>query len=82
MRRRNRWVKTLFWGTVLGIFALLLVVFSGVAVGAFEQRTFPVDQPVPFSHAFHAGGLGLSCRYCHPSVERAAYAGLPPPRPA
>jgi len=78
MRRRNRWVKTLFWGSVLGVAALLLVVFSGVAVGAFEQRTLPVPQPVPFSHALHAGGLGLSCRYCHAAVEHAAYAGLPP----
>lgn len=77
MRRRNRWVKTLFWGSVLGAAALLLVVFSGVAVGAFEQRTLPVPQPVPFSHALHAGGLGLSCRYCHAAVEHAAYAGLP-----
>lgn len=76
--RRNRWVKRLFWSGVVGTFALLLVIFSGVGVGAFEQRTKPVPQPVPFSHAFHAGGLGLSCRYCHVGVERSAYAGLPP----
>ncbi|MER3536566.1 MAG: cytochrome C [Thermus sp.] len=76
--RRNRWVKRAFWGGVMGGFVLLLVVFSGVGVGAFEQRTRPVPQPVPFSHAFHAGGLGLSCRYCHAAVERAGYAGFPP----
>ncbi|MGQ9511427.1 MAG: ammonia-forming cytochrome c nitrite reductase subunit c552 [Thermaceae bacterium] len=75
--KRNRRVKVLFWGSVLGIFVLLGVVFSGVAVGAFEQRTRPVDQPVPFSHALHTG-IGLSCRYCHVSVEKAPYAGLPP----
>ena len=22
-------------------------------------------QPVPFSHAIHAGQLGMDCRYCH-----------------
>ncbi len=78
MRRRNRRVKLLFWGSVGALFLLLGVVFSGVAVGAFEQRTLPVEQPVPFSHAFHAGGLGLSCRYCHAAAEHAPYAGLPP----
>lgn len=56
MRRRNRWLKTLFWGSVLGVFLALVLVFSGVAVGALEQREGrPVPQPVPFSHAFHAG---------------------------
>ena len=34
-------------------------------------------QPVPFSHAIHAGGLSLDCRYCHAGVERAASAGMP-----
>ena len=36
------------------------------------------DQPVPFSHEHHVGGLGLDCRYCHTSVEKARFAGLPP----
>jgi menaquinone reductase, multiheme cytochrome c subunit len=35
-------------------------------------------QPVPFSHALHAGQLGMDCRYCHTTVERAAFAALPP----
>ncbi|MCL4194512.1 MAG: cytochrome c family protein [Thermoguttaceae bacterium] len=35
------------------------------------------DQPVPFSHALHAGKLGMDCRYCHTTVERAAHAALP-----
>lgn len=37
----------------------------------------PAPQPIPFSHAVHAGGLGLDCRYCHAGVERAAGAGMP-----
>ena len=36
------------------------------------------DQPVPFSHEHHVGGLGIDCRYCHTSVEKARFAGLPP----
>src|SRR5262245_24977434 len=36
------------------------------------------EQPVPFSHRHHAGELGIDCRYCHTTVERAAYATVPP----
>lgn len=35
-------------------------------------------QPVAYSHKTHAGNLGIDCRYCHYSVERAAFAALPP----
>jgi hypothetical protein len=37
-----------------------------------------VEQPVPFSHDHHVGGLGIDCRFCHTSVEVSASAGLPP----
>ncbi len=36
------------------------------------------EQPVPFSHAHHVGGMGLDCRYCHTSVDKASFAGIPP----
>jgi menaquinone reductase, multiheme cytochrome c subunit len=35
-------------------------------------------QPVPYSHALHAGELGIDCRYCHNTIERTAAAGVPP----
>jgi len=38
------------------------------------------DQPVPFSHKHHVEGLGLQCQYCHTSVEKSSYAGIPPTR--
>jgi hypothetical protein len=37
-----------------------------------------VEQPVQFSHAHHVGGEGIDCRYCHTSVEKSAFAGIPP----
>ena len=37
----------------------------------------PFNQPVPFSHKHHVGDDGIDCRYCHTSVEKSAYAGLP-----
>ena len=59
----------------LGVVLLLLVVNRTPWVTrAYEAR----EQPVPFSHAHHVGGLGVDCRYCHTSVEKSAYAGIPP----
>jgi Cytochrome c7 and related cytochrome c len=37
----------------------------------------PIEQPVPFSHKHHVGDVGLDCRYCHATVDRTAYAGMP-----
>lgn len=37
-----------------------------------------LKQPVPFSHKHHVYGLGLDCRYCHTTVEKSAFAGMPP----
>ncbi len=36
------------------------------------------EQPVPFSHKHHVGALGIDCRYCHTSVEKSSFAGIPP----
>ena len=41
-------------------------------IGATRQ------QPLQFSHERHVAGNGLDCRYCHTSVETAAFAGIPP----
>ena len=34
-------------------------------------------QPVPFSHAVHAGQLGMDCRYCHTGVEKSWFSNIP-----
>jgi hypothetical protein len=44
---------------------------------ATKQHEF-VEQPIQFSHAHHAGGMGIDCRYCHTSVETSSFAGIPP----
>jgi cytochrome c7-like protein len=41
------------------------------------RRGFVREQPVPFSHDHHVGELGIDCRFCHASVETAAFAGMP-----
>lgn len=37
----------------------------------------PIEQPVPFSHKHHVGDAGIDCRYCHDSVEKSSFAGIP-----
>ena len=34
-------------------------------------------QPVPFSHALHAGQMKLDCRYCHTGVFKGAHSNIP-----
>lgn len=58
-----------------------LYVVAVVYYGGSPQTTdvgYRPRQPVPFSHALHAGEMGLDCRYCHNTVERAADAAVPP----
>ena len=42
------------------------------------RKNFAYEQPLPFSHAHHTGQLGIDCRYCHRTVEKSAFAGMPP----
>ena len=43
-----------------------------------QSKGYSPEQPVPFSHAIHVGQLALDCRYCHTTVEEAAFAAVPP----
>ena len=58
---------------IMGWVVLVLMRSSWVT----KQNEF-VDQPIQFSHAHHVGGVGLDCRYCHTSVEKSSFAGIPP----
>jgi len=42
------------------------------------QVGYSPEQPVQYSHALHAGELGIDCRYCHASVEDSQEAMIPP----
>jgi hypothetical protein len=56
------------------LYVILAVNRSPYVTRAGEVR----DQPIPFSHQHHVGGIGIDCRYCHTSVEVSGSAGLPP----
>ena len=76
-----KWTNTL--RPVLGALLVLGPAYVVVllAYGASPQTTavgYRPQQPVPYSHALHAGKLGIDCRYCHTTVEVAAHAAVPP----
>jgi menaquinone reductase, multiheme cytochrome c subunit len=75
------WTNTL--RPVLGALLVLGPAYVVVllAYGASPQTTavgYRPPQPVPYSHALHAGALGIDCRYCHTTVEVAPHAAVPP----
>ena len=66
--------------------ALSLPLFAAAAVGGvwyyfspeYTDAGYRPKQPVPYSHALHAGQLRIDCRYCHSSVEKSPVAVVPP----
>lgn len=66
------------------ILSFVAPVGLGFAIAALSRSPantkvdVPKDQPVPFSHQHHAWELGIDCRYCHTTVEKSQYAGIPP----
>lgn len=75
------------WVNQFASIAVGLVLLGGtyvIGMGVYiahptTQRVgYAPTQPVPFSHALHAGELGMDCRYCHNTVEDSAQASVPP----
>src|SRR2546425_9575764 len=69
----------------LSIFGALFLVVGALWVTVEVNRSPYVtqegvarEQPVPFSHEHHVGGLGIDCRYCHTTVENSSFANIPP----
>jgi len=65
-------------GAVLGIAPLYVI--GLVWYGASPKTTdvgYAPKQPVPYSHALHAGELGIDCKYCHTTVDKAPFAAVP-----
>lgn len=76
-----KWSNRATVGGLLLLAALPFYVGLLLAYGA-NPTTLDVGyqpvQPVPYSHLVHVGKLGMDCRYCHTSVEKAGMAALPP----
>jgi len=75
------------WANWLLPFIVISAVGGGMYAPAlvtlgFSPKTTAVgyapEQPVPYSHQLHVGQLGMDCRYCHNTVEKANFAAIPP----
>lgn len=74
----DRRVRLVLWGLPVGLSLVGGVGYALSRAGWSTGDEWADEQPVPFSHEHHVGGVGLDCRYCHETVERAAFAGVPP----
>jgi hypothetical protein len=41
------------------------------------NNDYAPDQPIPYSHALHAGKYQIPCQYCHSNVEKSKHATVP-----
>lgn len=69
-------------GAVVGVLIL-------ISVGAFfylltnnklnigYNQGYAPTQPLPFSHKWHAGTLGIDCKYCHSAVTVSRHSSVP-----
>jgi hypothetical protein len=77
-RSTNTISRVSIFGALFVVAGLLFLIAqihrSPWATDAYVAR----EQPIQFSHERHVGGNGIDCRYCHTSVERSAFAGIPP----
>lgn len=67
---------------LLGLFMLGGGAYAGIMLGGLTDPVtlnigYRPEQPVPFSHAIHAGQLKMDCRYCHNTVDKGAHASIP-----
>ena len=58
------------------VYVVVLVLYATSPVTTHVG--YQPEQPVPYSHKLHVGELGMDCRYCHNTVEQAAFAAVPP----
>jgi hypothetical protein len=77
-RSTNTFSKLSIFGAVFIIAAIAAVLTAINRSGYVTEAGVTREQPVPFSHRHHVGGMGIDCRYCHTSVENAAFANIPP----
>jgi hypothetical protein len=77
-RSTNTIARVSILGAVFIIAALAWVAGGVIRSPYLTEVGVARDQPVPFSHQHHVGGIGIDCRYCHTSVEKSSFAGIPP----
>jgi len=76
-----RWANYALPVIALAAFGGMMYVPTLITLGASPRTTavgYSPKQPIPYSHKLHVGQLGMDCRYCHFTVEKTAFAAIPP----
>lgn len=76
-RSADTWLRVGLLLLIVGVSGGLLVALTLESSDYRTGRNWVVEQPLPFSHAHHAGELKIDCRYCHSAVQSSAMASLP-----
>lgn len=75
----SQWNPTIVTLIVIGFLVLVLGSF-GYKYGMDEigvQQGYAPDQPINYSHALHAGKMGIDCQYCHSTASKSRHASIP-----
>ncbi len=68
-------------GSIVGVVLLVVGILAAVSIVQRSPYSTGVGvaraQTIPFSHKHHVTDDGIDCRYCHTSVERSSFAGIP-----
>ncbi len=75
-----KWTNQLPVMIITGALLVACAVTAGVwyyFTPKYARVGYQPIQPVPFSHATHAGQLGMDCRYCHTGVEKSWFSNIP-----
>ena len=60
---------------ILYFLAFIVFVFL---IGYFGRPKYRIPkQPINFSHKIHVSKVGLKCTFCHTTVEKSTFAGIP-----
>jgi hypothetical protein len=74
----NTLSRLTIFGSLFAVLGLLVATYLFNKSPFVTQVDVVKNQVVPFSHEHHVRGLGIDCRYCHTTVEKSPFAGMPP----
>ncbi|MBI1367887.1 MAG: cytochrome C [Planctomycetes bacterium] len=75
-----RWANYVLPVALVAIFAGLpynILLVGLIGAPSTTDVNYQPHQPIPYSHELHVNQLGLDCRYCHTTVEKAGFAAIP-----
>jgi formamidopyrimidine-DNA glycosylase len=76
-RSTNTISRVSLFGGAAGIIVLVATLAAINRSSYLTEVGVARNQPVQFSHKHHVSDDGIDCRYCHTSVEKSAFAGIP-----